>query len=232
MKRSISSHRSSQGVVESHPFTISSIFFCYLYDSLYPAFPPPGMFLSFISSSFFRTCMCLLCFFFFFSAIVTMPLPDAHKMGLSGKTFAPHISHKGSLWPITVLMEARDSHQLHAFFSSHAWTLAKAQLALSVWCCLWQWHHRCPEKWHIVAHFRPYYKRQQAKGLNYTEGTTHVPLLSEALKKKWIVGIARILKHPIICLTFPRIIGQPLISLCKGLSGTHVNGQLCLSFSL
>lgn len=44
------------------------------------------------------------------------PLPDAHKMGLSGKTFAPHISHKGSLWPITVLMEARDSHQLHAFF--------------------------------------------------------------------------------------------------------------------
>lgn len=44
------------------------------------------------------------------------PLPDADKMGLSGKTFAPHISHKGSLWPITVLMEARDSHQLHAFF--------------------------------------------------------------------------------------------------------------------
>lgn len=49
-------------------------------------------------------------------AIVSTPLPDARKMGLSGKTFAPHISHKGSLWPITVLMEARDSPQLHAFF--------------------------------------------------------------------------------------------------------------------
>lgn len=65
--------------------------------------------------------MCLLCwgfllFFCFFPAIVATPLPDAHKMGLSGKRFAPHTSHKGSLWPITVLMEARDSHQLHAFF--------------------------------------------------------------------------------------------------------------------
>lgn len=74
----------------------------------------------------YHTCMCLLCF----SAIVTTPLPDAHKMGLSGKTFAPHISHKGSLWPITVLMEARDSHQLHAFFPSYAWTQAKARRAL------------------------------------------------------------------------------------------------------
>lgn len=91
---------------------------------------------------------CSLCF----PAIVTTRLPDAHKMGLSGKTFAPHISHKGSLWPITVLMEARDSHQLHAFFPSHVWTPAKAQLALLAWCCLWQWHYRCPEQWHIVAH--------------------------------------------------------------------------------
>lgn len=48
-------------------------------------------------------------------AIASTPLPDAHKMGLSGKTFEPHISHEGSLWPITVLMEARDSPQLHAF---------------------------------------------------------------------------------------------------------------------
>lgn len=63
---------------------------------------------------------------FFPPAVVTTLLPDAHKMGLSGKTFAPHLSHKGSLWPITVLMEARDSHQLHAFFSlSHAWMPAK-----------------------------------------------------------------------------------------------------------
>lgn len=62
------------------------------------------------------TYMCLFGCFVFFPAIAATPLPDARKMGLSGKTFAPHISHKGSLWPITVLMEARDSHQLHAFF--------------------------------------------------------------------------------------------------------------------
>lgn len=154
--------------------TIFKIFFSYFYNSLPPSFPPPRMFPSFISSSSCLTCMCLLCF----SAIVTTPLPDAHKMGLSGKTFAPHISHKGSLWPITVLMEARDSHQLHAFFPSHAWTPAKAQLALSVWCCLWQWYYRCPEKWHIVAHSSPYYKSWQVMGLNYMEGTPHVPLLS------------------------------------------------------
>lgn len=180
------------------------------------------MFPSFISPLFLPTCMCLLCF----SAIVTTPLPDAHKMGLSGKTFAPHISHKGSLWPITVLMEARDSHQLHAFFPSHAWTPAKAQLALSVWCSLWQWYYWCPEKWHIVAHSSPYYKSWQVKGLNYMEGTPHVPLLSQVLKKKnWIVGIAWILKVPIICLTLPRISGQPLMSPCGGLTGTHVNSS-------
>ena len=70
------------------------------------------------------------CVYCVFSTIVTTPLPDAHKMGLSGKTFAPHISHKGSLWPITALMEARDSHQLHAFFSSRAWKPAKARLRI------------------------------------------------------------------------------------------------------
>lgn len=43
-------------------------------------------------------------------------------------------------------------------FPVHAWTPAKAQFALSVWCCLWQWYYRCPEKWPIVAHGSPYYK--------------------------------------------------------------------------
>lgn len=106
--------------VKTNTKYFSAIFFFIIPYHL--AFPPPRMFSSFSSPSSCHTCMCLLCF----SAIVATTLPDAHKMGLSGKTFAPHISHKGSLWPITVLMEARDSHQLHAFFPSHVWTAAKA----------------------------------------------------------------------------------------------------------
>lgn len=142
------------------------------------------MFPSFISSSSCRTCMCLLCF----SAIVTTPLPDAYKMGLSGKTFAPHISHKGSLWPITVLMEARDSHQLHAFFPSHAWTPAKAQLALSVWLSLAMALPMSRE----VAHSSPYYKSWQVKGLNYMEGDTpHVPLLFPEHSKRELLALLR-----------------------------------------
>lgn len=61
-------------------------------------------------------------------------------------------------------MEARDSHQLHAFFLSGAWTAAKAQLALSARCCLWQRSQPCPGKRHMVAHFYPCYTANAAKG--------------------------------------------------------------------
>lgn len=149
--------------------------------------------------------MCLLCF----SAIVTTPLPDARKMGLSGKTFAPHISHKGSLWPITVLMEARDSHQLHAFFLSHAWTPAKAQLALSVWCCLWQWYYQCPEKWPIVAHGSLYYKILPSK-LHGGDTTWPTSFLSTQKKKKKKPGWQCLdFKRPNYKLTCPRISRLP-----------------------
>lgn len=80
------------------PRNIFWIFFTYFYNSLSPNFPPQECSHPLFFHSSRHTCMCLLCF----CAIVTMPLPDAHKMGLSGKTFATHISHKGSLWPITV----------------------------------------------------------------------------------------------------------------------------------
>lgn len=94
------SYKSSLQVVNTNPQNIFWIFFTFTYflDFHITQLHPQRMFPTFISSSPCHTCMCLLCF----SAIVTMPLPDAHKMGLSGKTFATHISHKGSLWPITV----------------------------------------------------------------------------------------------------------------------------------
>lgn len=62
-----------------------------------------------------------------------------------------------------------------------------------------------------VAHSSSYYKYWQVNGLNYMEGTPHVPLLSQALRKR-IVCIAQILKVSIICLALPRISGQPFTS--------------------
>lgn len=107
------------------------------------------------------------------------------------------------------------------------------QGSLSAWCCLWQWYYQCPEKWHIVAHIINPGKWRARITLR---GTPHVPLLLLTAPKKWIVGIARILKVPIICLTLPRISGQPLTSLCRGLTGKHVNSSCaeaspCDSFS-
>lgn len=159
-----------------------TVFFMILYHpaSLHPP-SPPRMFPSFISSPSGRTCMCLLCF----SAIVTAPLPDAHKMGLSGKTFAPHISHKGSLWPITVLMEARDSHQLHAFFTSHAWTPAKARLALSARRCLAMILLMAREVAHTSS---PYYGSWQAKVLKH-EGGYHTRHFFPKHSKRWLLFV-------------------------------------------
>lgn len=107
------------------------------------------------------------------------------------------------------------------------------QGSLSAWCCLWQWYYQCPEKWHIVAHIINPGKWRARITLR---GTPHVPLLLLTAPKKWNVGIARILKVPIICLTLPRISGQPLTSLCRGLTGKHVNSSCakaspCDSFS-
>lgn len=59
------------------------------------------------------------------------------------------------------------------FSPSHAWTPAKAQLALSAWCCLWQRHYWCPEKWHINN------KSWWVKGLDNCEGTQHVPVFAK-----------------------------------------------------
>lgn len=164
-------------------------------------------------------------FIVFFCCFSATPLPDAHKMGLSGKTFAPHISHKGSLWPITVLMEARDSHQLHAFFPSHAWTPAKAQLALSRWCCLWQWYYRCPEKWPIVARSSPYYKALASKGLELHGGGHYISHFFPKCSKNGNCWHCLDFKRSNYMLTCPRIGGQPLVSLFKGPTVRHASSS-------
>lgn len=107
--------------------------------------------------------MCLL-FFFLLPAIVTTPLPDARKMGLSGKTFVPHISHKGSLWPITVLMEARDSHQLHAFFPVSCVDAGQACVRSGS-----GFTDGCPEKWLAL---KPVSYTQGSKGPKLCGGDT------------------------------------------------------------
>lgn len=172
------------------------------YNSLSPRFSS-GMFSSCLCFPAWHTCTCLLCF----SAIITTALPDAHKMGLSGKTFAPHISHKGSLWPITVSMEARDSHQLHAFFSSHVWTLAKARLALSEWCSLWQWDCQCLEKWHILAHIISAGKER----VWITWRGHYVPHPFPKHSEKWIqcAGIAQVSKSQLYVWLSQELVGSP-----------------------
>lgn len=130
---------------------------------------------------------CVYCLFF--SAIVTTPLPDARKMGLSGKTFVPHISHKGSLWSITVLMEARDSHQLHAFFPVSCVDAGQASVRSGS-----GFTDGCPEKWLVV---KPVSYTQGSKGPKLCGGDTTCLISFLNSQSKELVA----LKSLFICLT-------------------------------
>lgn len=144
-------YKSSLKVVSSNPQNIFGIFFTYFYNSLTPSFPPKN-----VPIPYFLLFLPYMHVFIVFLCHCNHAAARCSQDGIIGENVCDAYFSQGLSLANYRLMEARDSHQLHAFFLSHAWTLAKAQLALSAWCCLWQQCYWCPEKWYIVAHVSSY----------------------------------------------------------------------------